>query len=586
MAGKMINLKINGIDVQVEAGTTILEAARKVGIRIPTLCYLKDINAIGACRVCVVEVKGARSLVASCVYPVSEGMEVTTNSPRVLNSRKKTVELLLSDHDKKCLSCVRSGNCELQTLANEFGCDDVKFKGEVNNFELDESTPYLVRDNNKCILCRRCVAACKQYQSVAVIGANARGFKTNIGSEFSKPLMEIACVGCGQCINVCPTGALRERDEIDEVFAAINDPSKVVIVGTAPSVRVGLGEEFGNPIGTNVEGKMVAALKKLGFDWVFDVNVTADLTILEEGTEFIGRVLNGGKLPMITSCSPGWIKYIEHYYPDYLAHLSSCKSPQQMFGAVCKTYFAEKMGLDPKNIIVVSIMPCTAKKFEKTRPYQDAAGKGIQDVDYALTSRELARFIKRQGIMFNELKDEEFDAPMGIASGAGLIFGATGGVMEAALRTVYEVLEKKELKNLDFEAVRGTEGIKEAVIPVHVNGKLVDVKVAAVSGLANAKIIMEKIKNGEADYHFIEVMACPGGCVNGGGQPIQPADVRNNVDIRKIRAAMLYETDKSMALRKSHESPVVKELYDTYFGEPGSEKSHHILHTKYVARGK
>ncbi|HQC55262.1 MAG TPA: NADH-dependent [FeFe] hydrogenase, group A6 [Clostridia bacterium] len=586
MAGKMINLKINGIDVQVEAGTTILEAARKVGIRIPTLCYLKDINAIGACRVCVVEVKGARSLVASCVYPVSEGMEVTTNSPRVLNSRKKTVELLLSDHDKKCLSCVRSGNCELQTLANEFGCDDVKFKGEVNNFELDESTPYLVRDNNKCILCRRCVAACKQYQSVAVIGANARGFKTNIGSEFSKPLMEIACVGCGQCINVCPTGALRERDEIDEVFAAINDPSKVVIVGTAPSVRVGLGEEFGNPIGTNVEGKMVAALKKLGFDWVFDVNVTADLTILEEGTEFIGRVLNGGKLPMITSCSPGWIKYIEHYYPDYLAHLSSCKSPQQMFGAVCKTYFAEKMGLDPKNIVVVSIMPCTAKKFEKTRPYQDAAGKGIQDVDYALTSRELARFIKRQGIMFNELKDEEFDAPMGIASGAGLIFGATGGVMEAALRTVYEVLEKKELKNLDFEAVRGTEGIKEAVIPVHVNGKLVDVKVAAVSGLANAKIIMEKIKNGEADYHFIEVMACPGGCVNGGGQPIQPADVRNNVDIRKIRAAMLYETDKSMALRKSHESPVVKELYDTYFGEPGSEKSHHILHTKYVARGK
>lgn len=583
---KMINLKINGQNISVKEGTTVLEAARQAGIRIPTLCYLKDINKLGACRVCVVEVKGARSLVASCVYPVAEGMEVITNSPRVLESRKKTIELLLSDHDKKCLSCVRSGNCELQTLSTELGCDASNFEGEKNEYPLDESTPYLVRDNNKCIMCRRCVAACKEYQSIAVIGANARGFRTHVGSEFSKPLMEVACVGCGQCINVCPTGALRERDEIDEVYAAINDPSKVVIVGTAPSVRVGLGEEFGNPIGTNVEGKMVAALKKLGFDWVFDVNVTADLTILEEGTEFIGRVLNGGKLPMITSCSPGWIKYIEHYYPDYLAHLSSCKSPQQMFGAVCKTYFAEKMGLDPKNIVVVSIMPCTAKKFEKTRPYQNAAGEGIQDIDYSLTSRELARFIKRQGIMFNELKDEAFDAPMGIASGAGLIFGATGGVMEAALRTVYEVLEEKELKNLDFKAVRGTKGIKEAVIPVHVKGNLVNVKVAAVSGLANAKVIMEKIKKGEADYHFIEVMACPGGCVNGGGQPIQPADVRNNVEVRKVRASMLYKTDKNMKLRKSHESPVVKELYDTYFVKPGSEKAHHILHTKYVARGK
>lgn len=583
---KMINLKINGQNISVKEGTTVLEAARQAGIRIPTLCYLKDINKLGACRVCVVEVKGARSLVASCVYPVAEGMEVITNSPRVLESRKKTIELLLSDHDKKCLSCVRSGNCELQTLSTELGCDASNFEGEKNEYPLDESTPYLVRDNNKCIMCRRCVAACKEYQSIAVIGANARGFRTHVGSEFSKPLMEVACVGCGQCINVCPTGALRERDEIDEVYAAINDPSKVVIVGTAPSVRVGLGEEFGNPIGTNVEGKMVAALKKLGFDWVFDVNVTADLTILEEGTEFIGRVLNGGKLPMITSCSPGWIKYIEHYYPDYLAHLSSCKSPQQMFGAVCKTYFAEKMGLDPKNIVVVSIMPCTAKKFEKTRPYQNAAGEGIQDIDYSLTSRELARFIKRQGIMFNELKDETFDAPMGIASGAGLIFGATGGVMEAALRTVYEVLEEKELKNLDFKAVRGTKGIKEAVIPVHVKGNLVNVKVAAVSGLANAKVIMEKIKKGEADYHFIEVMACPGGCVNGGGQPIQPADVRNNVEVRKVRASMLYKTDKNMKLRKSHESPVVKELYDTYFVKPGSEKAHHILHTKYVARGK
>lgn len=583
---KMINLKINGQNISVKEGTTVLEAARQAGIRIPTLCYLKDINKLGACRVCVVEVKGARSLVASCVYPVSEGMEVITNSPRVLESRKKTIELLLSDHDKKCLSCVRSGNCELQTLSTELGCDASNFEGEKNEYPLDESTPYLVRDNNKCIMCRRCVAACKEYQSIAVIGANARGFRTHVGSEFSKPLMEVACVGCGQCINVCPTGALRERDEIDEVYAAINDPSKVVIVGTAPSVRVGLGEEFGNPIGTNVEGKMVAALKKLGFDWVFDVNVTADLTILEEGTEFIGRVLNGGKLPMITSCSPGWIKYIEHYYPDYLAHLSSCKSPQQMFGAVCKTYFAEKMGLDPKNIVVVSIMPCTAKKFEKTRPYQNAAGEGIQDIDYSLTSRELARFIKRQGIMFNELKDEAFDAPMGIASGAGLIFGATGGVMEAALRTVYEVLEEKELKDLDFKAVRGTKGIKEAVIPVHVKGNLVNVKVAAVSGLANAKVIMEKIKKGEADYHFIEVMACPGGCVNGGGQPIQPADVRNNVEVIKVRASMLYKTDKNMKLRKSHESPVVKELYDTYFVKPGSEKAHHILHTKYVARGK
>ena len=577
---EMVNIKINNMPLSVPKGISILEAARMAGIEIPTLCYLKKINEIGACRICMVEVKGARSLVTACVYPVNEGMEIFTNTERVRKSRKTTLELILSTHDRKCLSCVRSGTCELQQLCKEFGVDDEgRFDGANPVHEYDDSAIHMIRDNGKCILCRRCVAAC-QAQHISVIGANARGFDTHIGSVFERPLDSVACVSCGQCIVNCPTGAIYEKDDTAKVLEAINDPEKFVVVHTAPSIRVTLGECFGMHIGTNVQGKMVAALRRLGFDKVFDTDFGADLTIVEEANEFLGRVQNGGVLPMITSCSPGWIKYCEHYYPDMLDHLSTCKSPQQMSGAIIKTWYAEKMGIDPKDIVVVGIMPCTAKKFETKR--DDQAASGYPDVDYSLTTRELGRMIESAGIYFKHLPDEEFDNPLGDSTGAAVIFGATGGVMEAALRTAVEKLSGEELKSLDFTEVRGTDGIKEASYTV--NG--MEVKVCVVSGLANANTIMEKVKNGTADYHFIEIMGCPGGCVNGGGQPIQHAVVRNFVDLRARRAAALYEADKDMPLRKSHESEAVKRLYDEFLGEPGSHKAHEVLHTSYVARPK
>ena len=574
-----INLKINNINVSAPEGSTVLEAARTAGIKIPTLCYLKEINEIGACRMCVVEVKGARNLVAACVHPIAEGMEVLTNTEKLIKSRKRTLELLLSNHDKKCLSCVRSGNCELQELCREYGVEDENyFAGEEQHFELDTSAPHMVRDNNKCILCRRCTAVCEKVQTVAVIGPNNRGFDTSIGCAFDMGLGDTSCVNCGQCIAACPTGALYEKDFTDDVLAAINDPEKHVVVQTAPAVRAALGEEFGYPMGTDVEGKMAAALRRIGFDKVFDTNFSADLTIMEEANELVERVQTGGVLPMITSCSPGWVKYCEHYYPDQLAHLSSCKSPQQMFGAITKTYYAEKMGIDPKNIVCVSVMPCTAKKFEIGRDDQDAAG--VPDVDISITTRELARLIKKCGIDFTILPDEGFDDPLGESTGAGVIFGATGGVMEAALRTAVETLTGEELKNLDFKEVRGTEGIKEATYKV---GDL-DVKVAVASGLNNARVIMDKIRAGEADYQFVEIMCCEGGCVNGGGQPQVHADVRNFVDVKALRAKALYNNDAAKTLRKSHENPSIKKVYDEYLGKPGSEKAHHILHTKYVER--
>ena len=577
---EMVNIKINGMPLSVPAGSTILEAARYAGINIPTLCWMKDLNEIGACRICVVEVVRAKTLVTACVYPVNEGMEIYTNSPRVMKARKMTLELMLSTHDKKCLSCVRSENCELQKLCRDYGVEDVDaFEGENPQSPLDETTLHMVRDNNKCILCRRCVAACED-QFVGVIGPNGRGFDTHIGCAFEKDLGDVACVSCGQCIVNCPTGALREKDQIDEVVAAIADPKKHVVVQTAPSVRAALGEEFGMPIGTNVEGKMVAALRRLGFDKVFDTDFGADMTIMEEAHEFIDRVQNGGVLPLITSCSPGWIKFCEFYYPELLPNLSSCKSPQQMQGALIKTWYAETHNIDPKDIVSVSVMPCTAKKFEISRDDENAAG--VPDVDVVLTVRELARMIKRANIDLTMLPDVKFDPTMDVSTGAAVIFGATGGVMEAALRTAADTLTGKSLDSIDYEEVRGTDGIKEAVY----NVAGMDVKVAVASGLSNANEILKKVKNGEADYHFIEIMCCPGGCVNGGGMPIQPSSVRNFVDIRKERAKVLYEEDKNLPLRKSHDNPVVKKCYAEYLGEPGSHKAHEILHTTYTPRPK
>ena len=578
----MVNVKINGVDYSVPSDVTVLEACRYANIDIPTLCYLKDVNQIGACRLCLVEVKGARGMVAACVYPVNEGMEITTNSPKIRQIRKTNLELVLSAHEKKCLSCIRSTTCELQKLAQEYKCDENKFAySPKENLEpIDASSPSIIRDNNKCILCRRCVAACEKLQGISAIRVVNRGYDSKVATMFEKPLAETSCINCGQCIVACPVGALYEKDDTQKILDAIADPTKHVAICTAPSVRATIGECFGYEPGTDCEGKMVAALKKLGFDGVYDMNFTADLTIMEEAYEFIDRVKNGGKLPLMTSCSPGWVKYCEHYFPEMIDNLSTCKSPQQMFGAVYKTYFAEKMGLDPKDIVFVSAIPCTAKKFEVGREGQDV--NGMPGVDIAVTTRELGRMINQAGIDFKALADEKFDQPIDIGSGAGAIFGATGGVMEAALRTAAEVLTGKPLEKIDFEEVRGTEGLKFATYKI---GDL-EVKVAVCSGAANAKKLLRGVQDGTYDVQFIEVMACPGGCVNGGGQPTQPAEVRNKVDLKKVRAAVLYDADaKKLEYRKSHENPLIKKIYEEFLGEPNSHKAHELLHTHYVKRG-
>ncbi len=574
-----VNMKINGLNYAVNADSTVLEACHEAGFNIPTLCWMKDLNELGACRMCVVEVKGARSLVTSCVYPVNEGMEVTTNSPKVLASRKTNLELLLSNHDQNCLSCVRNTECELQSLCHEYGVDGMRFLGARTHSEKETSTLHLVRDNNKCILCRRCVAACQQ-QHVAVINPSERGFETHIACAFEAQLSETACISCGQCIVNCPTGALTERDDTAKVWHTLADPDTTVVVQTAPSVRATLGESFHMPVGTNVEGKMVAALRRLGFDKVFDTDTAADFTIIEEAHEFVERVTEGGTLPLLTSCCPGWSKYCEIYHPELFANISSCKSPQGMMGALVKTYWAEKEHVDPAKITVVSIMPCTAKKFELDRYDMCAAGEGVPDNDVSLTTRELARMIQKAGLDFPTLPDEDFDSALGESTGASVIFGASGGVLEAALRTAVETITGEALKNPDFVEVRGSEGIKSAIY--NVGGK--DVNVCSVSGMANVEKVLREVDAGKSPYQIIEIMACPGGCINGGGQPSQPASVRNFTDLKTLRANALYTEDEMKAKRKSHENETVQKVYAEYLGEAGSDKAHHVLHTSYRVR--
>jgi NADH-quinone oxidoreductase subunit G/NADP-reducing hydrogenase subunit HndD len=572
----MVSVTIDGNKVKVPEGTTVLEAAKSAHMRIPTLCYLPEVQAIGACRVCLVEIEGNRNLQASCVFPATDGLVVHTKSKKVQEARKFTVELLLSAHPQECLTCTRNLKCELQRLAEEMGIREVRFQGEKPKPRIDDSTPSIRRDASKCILCRRCVTVCQEIQQVGALCAQERGFDTYIGPAFGDELGEVACALCGQCINVCPVGALTEKDFTQEVWKAIHDPDKIVVAQDAPAVRAALGEEFGLPPGTLVTGKMLEALRRLGFDVIFDTNFAADLTIIEEGNELLKRIKEGGTLPMITSCSPGWIKFIEHFYPQLLPHLSTCKSPHQMLGALAKTYYAKKAGIDPEKMVTVSIMPCTAKKFECNRP--EMRDSGFQDVDYVLTTRELARMIKAAGIDFENLPDGKYDDPLGEYTGAATIFGATGGVMEAALRTAYEVATGKKLENVDLTAVRGLEGVKEAAVAVDGLG---EVRVAVAHGLGNARKLMDRLAAGKANYHFIEIMACPGGCVAGGGQPIPV-----NNEIRRLRAQALYQEDKNLKYRKSHENPSITKIYQEFLKEPLGEKSHHLLHTKYTMRGK
>ena len=576
----MVTLTIDGVEVKTEKGTTILEAARQVGIDIPTLCFLKDINEMGDCRMCIVEVEGRRGFATSCIQTVEEGMKVHTHTPNVLEARHVILDLIISNHAKDCLTCTRSGNCELQALAVKFNVLNVEFPGEMSKHKIDDLSPSIVRDFNKCILCRRCVAACKKVQGVGAIDCINRGFESCISTVGDHSLNDVNCTNCGQCIEACPTGALHEKETINDVWIKLKDPDYYVVVQTAPAVRVALGEEFGMPIGTNVTGKMVTALKRLGFNKVFDTNTGADITIMEEAYELIERLKTNDNLPMITSCSPGWIKYIEMNYPELLPHLSTCKSPHQMFGALIKTYFAKKENIDPKKIYVVSVMPCIAKKYERQRP--EMKNDGLFDVDNVITTRELSRMIKQANIEFTTLEDSSFDNPMGEATGAAAIFGTTGGVMEAALRTAQDALTGKCMDKIDFEEVRGEKEIKKATVNIDGN----DLKVVAASGLKNARKILEEIKSGNADYQFVEIMACPGGCVMGGGQPIKSSKIRREVDVRKLRADGLYSIDEKSQIRKSHENPVVRKLYEEYLEKPGSYRAHKLLHTHYTKKDK